>query len=137
MDKKNCKVYCIVGDGEIAEGQIWEAAITAAYYKLENLITILDKNELQATGRIKERYDTNPLPEKWKAFGWFVAETDGHDLKKIIAVLDKVDKIKGQPKIIIAHTVKGKGISFAEQNADFHNGELSQEQFKQAHAELV
>ena len=137
LDHKKNKVYCIVGDGEIAEGQIWEAAMTAAYYKLENLIAILDKNELQATGRIKERYDTNPLAEKWKAFGWFVAETNGHDLKKIIAVLDKVDTIKGQPKIIIAHTVKGKGISFAEQNADFHNGELNQEQFKQACAELV
>lgn len=137
LDKKNCKVYCIVGDGEIAEGQIWEAAMTASYYKLDNLTAILDKNGLQATGIITERYDTNPLAEKWKAFGWHVAEMDGHDVKEIIGTLDEVEQVKGKPKMIIARTVKGKGISFAENVVAFHNGELTKEQFDIACAELA
>jgi transketolase len=136
LDNKKNKVYCIVGDGEIAEGQIWEAAMTASYYKLDNLIAILDKNKFQATGLITERYDTNPLAEKWKAFGWHVAEVDGHNLQEIIDVLDLVDKIIGQPKMIIAHTIKGKGITFAENNAAFHNGELTREQYEKACSEL-
>jgi transketolase len=137
IDNKKSKVYCIVGDGEIAEGQIWEAAMAASYYKLDNLVAILDKNCLQATGPITERYDTNPLVEKWKAFGWYVIEIDGHNIKEIIDALDNVDKIKGQPKMIIAHTVKGKGISFAEHVVAFHNGELTKEQFEKACKELT
>ena len=137
LDKKNCKVYCIVGDGEIAEGQIWEAAMTASYYKLDNLTAILDKNGLQATGIIAERYDTNPLVEKWKAFGWHVAEMNGHNVKEIIGTLDEVEQVKGKPKMIIARTVKGKGISFAENVVAFHNGELTKEQFDIACAELA
>jgi len=136
LDHKKSKVYCIVGDGELAEGQIWEAAMTAAYYKLDNLIAILDQNGLMATGPIVERYDTNPLVEKWQAFGWYVLEIDGHNLKEIIKALDQADTISGQPKMIIAHTVKGKGVSFAEHNAAFHNNDLTREQFKRACAEL-
>lgn len=136
LDHKKSKVYCIVGDGEMAEGQIWEAAMTASYYKLDNLVAVLDKNGLQATGLITERYNTNPLFEKWEAFGWYVSEVDGHNLKEIIDALDKVDTIKGRPKMIIAHTVKGKGVSFTEHNAAFHNGELTHEQFKLACEEL-
>jgi transketolase len=137
LDKKKNKVYCIVGDGEIAEGQIWEAAMTASYYKLDNLIAILDKNGLQATGAIAERYDTNPLIEKWKAFGWYVTEMDGHNVKEIIETIDQVDNISGKPKMIIARTVKGKGIPFAENNVAFHNGELTQEQFENTCADLA
>ncbi len=137
LDGRKNKVYCIVGDGEIAEGQIWEAAMTASYYKLDNLTAILDKNGLQATGAITERYNTNPLVEKWKAFGWHVAEMDGHNLKEIVETLDQVDKITGKPKMIIARTVKGKGIPFAENVVAFHNGELTQEQFKKACADLA
>ncbi len=137
LDHKKCRVYCIIGDGEIAEGQIWEAAMTAAYYKLDNLTAILDKNGLQATGAITERYDTNPLVEKWKAFGWYVIEMDGHNLKEIIKTLDLVDKVEGRPKMIIARTVKGKGITFTENNVAFHNGELTEEQFVKACAELA
>ena len=137
LDGKKNKVYCIVGDGEIAEGQIWEAAMSAAYYKLENLIAILDKNGLQATGAIRDRYDTNPLVEKWKAFGWHVAEMDGHDIKEIIDTLDHVEQIPGQPKMIIARTVKGKGLPFAENNVAFHNGELTKEQYEKACADLA
>jgi transketolase len=137
LDGKKNKVYCIVGDGEMAEGQIWEAAMTAAYYKLDNLIAILDKNGLQATGPIVERYNTNPLPEKWKAFGWYVREVDGHDMQEIITVLDAVDKIQEQPKMIIARTIKGRGVAFAEHVAAFHNGELTEEQFEQACSGLL
>jgi transketolase len=136
LDRKRSKVYCIIGDGEIAEGQIWEAAMTAAYYKLDNLIVFLDKNTLQATGPITERYDTNPLIDKWQAFGWHVSETDGHNIKDIINILSQTDMITGKPKIIIARTIKGKGISFAENVAAFHNGELTREQYDMACEEL-
>lgn len=137
LDGKLNKVYCIVGDGEIAEGQIWEAAMSASFYKLDNLTAILDKNRLQATGAIVERYDTNPLAEKWKAFGWYVTEMDGHNLKEIVETLDQVEKIEGKPKMIIAHTVKGKGLPFAENNVAFHNGELTKEQYEKACADLA
>lgn len=137
IDGKESKVYCIVGDGELAEGQIWEAAMAASYYKLDNLVVFLDKNRLQAMGPIVDRYNTNPVAEKWKAFGWHVDEVDGHNIKDIINGLDRVDKIIGKPKLIIAHTIKGKGISFAENVVAFHNGELTKEQFELATAELI
>jgi len=136
IDGKKSKVYCIIGDGEIAEGQIWEAAMTASFYKLDNLIVFLDKNRLQAMGPVVERYNTNPVPEKWKAFGWHVAETNGHNIKEIIDTLDQVEMVTGKPKIIIAHTVKGKGVSYAENVVAFHNGELTREQFDRACTEL-
>ena len=137
IDKKTSKVYCVVGDGEIAEGQIWEAAMSASFYKLDNLTAILDKNRLQATGTIVDRYDTNPLVEKWKAFGWHVTEMDGHNIHEIVETFDRVEKIKGKPKMIIAHTVKGKGLPFAENNVAFHNGELTKEQYEKACADLA
>jgi len=137
VDKKDYRVYCIVGDGEIAEGQIWEAAMSAAFYKLDNLIVILDKNSLQATGFISERFNTNPLKEKWEAFGWEAIEVDGHDMCQLTEALDKMDTITGKPKIIIAHTIKGKGISFAENKAEFHNAMISKEQFDTACSELT
>jgi len=136
IDKKNYRVYCVIGDGEIAEGQIWEAAMTAAFYKLDNLVAILDKNCLQATGFITERFNTNPLTEKWRAFGWDVVEIDGHDMTQIIKSLDKTDEMMGKPKIIIACTIKGKGISFAENKAEFHNAMITQEQYDIACCEL-
>ena len=132
LDKKDYRVYCIVGDGEIAEGQIWEASMTAAFYKLDNLVAILDKNQVQATGPIVERYDTNPHPDKWKAFGWHVLEIDGHNVSQIADALDKADHIKGKPIMIVAHTVKGKGVPFAEGKADFHHGIITQEQYELA-----
>jgi len=132
LDNKDYHVYCIVGDGEIAEGQIWEASMTAAYYKLDNLVAILDKNGVQATGPIIERYDTNPHPDKWKAFGWHVLEIDGHNVSQIADALDKADKIKGQPVMIVAHTVKGKGVPFAEGKADFHHSIMTQQQYETA-----
>jgi transketolase len=137
LDAKSYRVYCIVGDGEIAEGQIWEAAMSAANYKLDNLTVIVDRNRLQATGAIAERFDTNPLKEKWEAFNWNVIEIDGHDIEQIINALDEAEKVKGKPTVIIANTVKGKGISFAENNAAFHNGALTSEQYEQACKSLM
>jgi transketolase len=132
LDKKDYKVYCILGDGEIAEGQIWQATMAAAYYKLDNLVAILDKNKIQATGPIVERFDTNPLAEKWKAFGWSVSVIDGHDIRQIAQALDEAEKVKDKPAMIIANTIKGKGIPFAEDKADFHHGIMTQEQYEQA-----
>lgn len=132
LDKKDYKVYCIVGDGEIAEGQIWEASMTAAFYKLDNLVAIFDKNLVQATGPIVERYDTNPHAEKWKAFGWHVLEIDGHNIGQIADALDEADKIRGKPVMIVANTVKGKGVPFAEGKADFHHGIMTEQQYETA-----
>jgi transketolase len=137
LDKMNYKVYCVIGDGELAEGQIWEAAMAASFYKLDNLIAILDKNRLQATGFIEERFDTNPYAKKWKAFGWEVIECDGHSIPEIIEALDKADEIKNKPTLILANTVKGKGVPFAENVAAFHNGAMSQEQYELALSKLT
>lgn len=136
VDGKGSKVYCILGDGEIAEGQIWEAAMAAACYKLDNLVAILDQNCLQATGPIAERFNTNPLPEKWKAFGWHVLEMDGHDIGDILRALTEADAVSGKPVMMIAHTVKGKGFDFAENNPAFHNGAMTPEQYAQAIAAM-
>ncbi len=132
LDKKAYRVYCIIGDGEINEGQIWEAAMSASNFKLDNLTVILDRNRLQATGAIVDRFDTNPLKEKWEAFNWSVIEIDGHDIEQIADALDEAEKVKGKPTIIIANTIKGKGIKIAENNASFHNGSMTQEQYQQA-----
>lgn len=132
LDKRSYKVYCILGDGEIAEGQVWEASMTAAFYKLDNLVGILDKNLVQASGPIVERYNTNPHPDKWRAFGWHVMEIDGHDIRQIADALDAADQVVGKPVMIVAHTTKGKGVPFAEGKADFHHGIMTQEQFETA-----
>ena len=133
----SAKSYALVGDGELGEGQIWEAAMLAAAKKIDNLVCILDNNTLQATGPIKDRMDSGDLKSKWEAFGWNVIEIDGHDMKQICDAYDKADEVKGQPTLILAHTVKGKGISFAENVVGFHNGKLSPEQFEQAMKELA
>ena len=130
------KVYCVMGDGEMAEGQIWEAAMAAVNFKLDNLIGIVDRNYMQATGFIADRFDTNPLAEKWAGFGWHTTEIDGHDISAILAAIDDAAGVNGAPSVIIANTVKGKGISFAENQAAFHNGALSKEQYELALHEL-
>lgn len=130
------KVFCIMGDGELAEGQIWEAAMSSANFKLDNLVGIVDRNRLQATGAIVDRFDQGELIGKWENFGWNVIEIDGHDIEEIIAAFDKADTVKGKPTVIIANTVKGKCVSFAENVVAFHNGALSQEQYDIASKEL-
>jgi transketolase len=136
IDGRKSRVYCILGDGEMAEGQVWEAAHAASFYRLDNLVGILDNNCLMATGPIVKRYNTGPYPEKWRAFGWHVLEIDGHNMAAILAALDAVDEIQGKPKMIIAHTIKRARISFAENRPEFHNGILNAEQYAQACREL-
>lgn len=136
LDEIDSKVYVLCGDGEIAEGQIWEAAMAASAYKADNLVAILDRNKLQANGKIVDRFDSNELIPKWKGFGWNVIEIDGHNMEEILAALDEADKVKGKPTIIIANTIKGKGVSFAENVVGFHNGTLTEETYKQAIQEL-
>ena len=136
LDHKDNRVYCIMGDGEQAEGQIWEAAMAASNFHIDNVVGIVDQNCLQATGECARRFNTNPLPEKWKSFGWHVIEIDGHNVEEIIAALDEAETVKGKPTVIIAHTVKGKGISFAENVVSFHNGPLTKEQYETALREL-
>lgn len=137
IDKLNYKVYCVIGDGEMTEGQIWEAALAASFYKLDNLVGILDRNGLQATGCVAERFNTAPINQKWESFGWHVIECNGHDIKEVIEVFNKADAVKGKPVMVIANTIKGKGISFAENNVAFHNGAMTREQYDQALKELV
>jgi transketolase len=136
IDGLTSRVYCVIGDGELAEGQIWEASMAAAAFKLDNLVTILDRNKLQAMGRIVDRFDTNPLHDKWRAFGWHVVEVNGHDMAAILETLDQVDQVKGKPKMIIAHTIKGAGISFAENRVEFHNSSLDAAQYEAACTQL-
>ena len=136
LDHNSAKVYVIVGDGELAEGQIWEAFMAAANFHLDNLCIILDRNGLQATGKTDDRFCIEPIREKMLAFGLEVLEIDGHDIEQILDALEKADEIKGKPTAIIAHTVKGKGISFAENVVSFHNGMLTEEQFQTALEEL-
>jgi transketolase len=129
LDKKPNRVYCIMGDGELAEGQCWEAAMFAGFRKIDNLVAIIDQNSLGAMGCIAERMSTSPLVEKWQAFGWHVIEIDGHNMEEIIKAFETAETIKGKPTAIIAHTIKGKGFSFAESNPAFHNGAMTQAQY--------
>ena len=137
MDDKPNRVYVLVGDGEQGEGQIWEAAMASGAKHVDNLCAIIDQNNLQAMGRTADRLDSSPLADKWVAFGWNVIEIDGHNMEEILAALDAAEACKGKPTAIIAHTVKGKGISFAENQVGFHNAALSKEQYEQALAELA
>lgn len=137
LDQKDYKVYVIVGDAELAEGQIWEAATTAAFYKTSNLVAIVDHNKMQATGAIADMYDIGQVAQKFAAFGWRVLEIDGHDMEAIVDALDAADENTGQPVCIVAHTVKGKGVSFAEHKASFHNGAMTPEQYEQALEEIA
>lgn len=136
LDGKPQKVYVLCGDGEMAEGQIWEAAMAASAFKTNNLIAIVDKNNLQANGKIMDRFNTNPLKEKWIGFGWNVLEIDGHNMEEIVLALDQADEEKERPTVIIAHTIKGKGLSFAENVISYHNGMLTEETYHQALSEL-
>ncbi len=137
LDEKPNRVYVLVGDGETDEGQIWEAAMSSSAKNLDNLCAIVDCNGLQATGRIADRLPNEPIADKWKAFGWNVIEIDGHNMEEILTALDAAENFKGKPTAIIAHTVKGKGISFAENQAGYHNRALTKEEYDKALEELA
>lgn len=136
LDKEDFYTYVIVGDGELSEGQNWEAVMAAAHYKLDHVIAFVDNNDLQATGRIKERFNTGPYKEKFLGFGWNSMDIDGHSIPEIIDAVEKAKASPGKPTAIIAHTVKGKGVSFAENNPAFHHNAMTQEQYEQALKEL-
>jgi transketolase len=120
LDKLNYQVYVLLGDGECDEGQVWEAAMFAPHHKVDNLTAIVDHNDLQLDGRVCDIMGLEPLTDKWRAFNWHVLEINGHDMGEILKALKKARDIKGKPTVIIAHTVKGKGVSFMEGNVDFH-----------------
>ena len=136
MDKKDYRVYCIVGDGEIEEGQIWEAAMTASHYKLDNLCLIVDNNNLQIDGKITDVMNPTPIDEKFKSFGFNVINIDGNDLDEITRAFENAKKAKDRPTAIIAKTVKGKGISFMENQAGWHGKAPNEEEFTIAMKEL-
>ena len=136
LDKNPARVYCIMGDGEIQEGQIWEAAMTAAHYKIDNLCAVVDNNGLQIDGPVEKVMGIEPVHDKWAAFGWNVIEVDGHNMKEILAALDKAETVKGKPTMIIAHTVKGKGVSFFEGKVEYHGLAPSREELEKALKEI-
>jgi len=136
LDKKKNRIYALLGDGEIQEGIVWEAAMSASHYKLDNLTAILDHNGLQIDGSNEDVMNVNPVKEKWESFGWNVIEIDGHDFGQIISALDTAENVKGKPTIIIAKTIKGKGVSFMEGVADWHGKAPNNEQMEAAISEL-
>ncbi len=136
LDKKSYRVYCITGDGEVQEGQIWEAAMTAAQYKLDNLCAILDANGIQQNGPVQQIKNIEPLPEKWRSFGWHVIEVNGHKFTELLTAFDNAAKVQGRPTMVIARTVKGKGVSFMEGRAEWHGKAPNPEQLSQALKEI-
>jgi len=136
IDKKDYRVYCLLGDGETQEGNIWEAAMAASHYKCDNLCAMLDYNGFQIDGRTKDIMNLEPLVSKWQAFGWHAIEIDGHNIKEILSAFDEAKTIKGKPAIIIARTIKGKGVSFMENVVDFHGRAPTPEEAQKALKEL-
>ena len=136
LDKKDYRTYVMLGDGEIEEGQVWEAAMAASHYKADNLCAIIDQNGLQIDGFIHEIMSSYPIPDKWRGFGWHVIEINGHDYKAILSAYDEAEKIKGRPTVIVAKTIKGKGVSFMENQVDWHGKVPTKEEAERALAEL-
>jgi len=136
MDKKDFRTYCLMGDGELQEGQIWEAAMMASFNKLDNLCGIVDNNKIQIDGFLKDVMNVEPLAEKWESFGWEVIRADGHDVVGLMDAFDKVREIKGKPSVILADTIKGKGISFMENKASWHGVAPKEDEVEKALVEL-
>lgn len=136
LDGSRHRVYCLMGDGETQEGQVWEAALSAPKWRLDNLTVILDYNKAQIDGYTRDVMDLEPLAEKWRAFGWHVITLDGHDYAAILDALDRAEQVKGRPSYLIAHTVKGKGVSFMENVVHWHGVAPSREEADRALAEL-
>ncbi len=137
LDKRDYHVYCLLGDGECHEGQIWEAAMTGAHHKLDNLTAIVDHNKYQIDGKVEDIKSLEPFVNKWKSFGWKVLSCDGHDIKSIVSALERAAGFKGKPAVIIAETVKGKGVSFMEEKPlDYHGKAPTPEEEKKALAEI-
>jgi transketolase len=136
LNSQNYRTYVLLGDGECDEGQVWEAAMAAAHFKLENLIAVVDNNGVQLDGFNRNIMNIEPLNKKWLSFGWKVIEVDGHDIAQLISAFKRAQKVIGQPTVIIAHTVKGKGVSFMENNPDWHGKAPNADELKIAMKEL-
>ncbi|UCD56995.1 MAG: transketolase [Candidatus Hydrogenedentota bacterium] len=136
LDRRAYRVYVLLGDGEIQEGQIWEAAMTSAHHKLDNLCAIVDNNGLQIDGRIEDIKSLGSIPAKWESFGWNVVEIDGHNMEEILEAFGKAHAAKGRPTMIVARTVKGKGVSFMEHMVDYHGVAPTDEECARALAEM-
>jgi transketolase len=132
LDNSLARVYALLGDGELQEGQVWEAAMAAAHYKIDNLCALIDANSLQIDGEVAKVMAVAPIAAKFKAFGWHAMEIDGHDMSAILAALEHAETIKGQPTVIVAKTVKGKGVSFFENKAAYHGVPPSDEELPRA-----
>lgn len=137
LDGKKSRIYCVLGDGEIQEGQIWEAAMFGAFHNVTNVVPIVDYNRIQLDGFVKDIMDVEPLAAKWEGFGYHVLSVDGHDIAALQAAFDDAAARTDKPTVLIANTVKGKGVSFMEDNPKFHGSAPSDEQLQQALAELV
>lgn len=136
-DRVKHRIFVLLGDGEINEGSVWEAAMFASQHKLDNLVAIVDYNKIQALGRTEEVINLEPLSEKWRSFGWAVKEIDGHDFKQIISVFNKIPFHSQKPSVIIAHTTKGKGVSFMEDELLWHYRCPDEEEYKKALKEIL
>ena len=136
MDNKQFRVFTLLGDGELPEGSNWEAALTASHYKLDNLCAIIDHNKLQITGPTSEVCNTDPIDKKFESFGWVIRHVDGHDLEALKSTFDAIPFSEGKPNLVIAHTVKGKGVSYMENVIKWHHGVPSEKQYQDAISEL-
>jgi len=136
LDKSSSRVYCLLGDGETQEGQVWEAAMSAGHYMLDNLCAIIDVNELQIDGKCADVMKVEPIAKKWESFNWHVFEINGHNMEEIVKALDEAEKIKGKPSVIVARTIKSKGVSFFEGKAEYHGLTPTKEELKKALLEL-
>jgi len=137
MDGRSSTVYVMLGDGEIEEGQVWEAAMAAAHYKADNLVAILDRNRFQLDGPTAEIMEVEPVVDKWRAFGWRVLDIDGHAMQQVVHALEVARERTGRPTVIVAHTIKGKGVSYMENNNAFHGKAPTREELERALQELA
>ncbi|MFP4473019.1 MAG: transketolase [Candidatus Omnitrophota bacterium] len=136
MKNKDMNVFCLMGDGEIQEGSVWEAVMTSAHYRLDNVCAIVDYNKIQENGLTNEIKNLEPLTSKWDSFGWQTLEVDGHDLHELMSALDTFDTTESKPTVIIAHTVKGKGVPFMEMQSKWHGKAPKPDELKDALAAL-
>jgi transketolase len=136
LDGRKRRIFCLMGDGEIQEGQVWEAAMTSHHHRLDAVCAIIDANQLQQNGPVKEIQDIEPIADKWRAFGWHAIEINGHDIAQVIKAYDEAETIKGKPQVIVARTVKGKGVSFMELNPAWHGVAPKPDELERALKEL-
>jgi transketolase len=135
--QKDCRVYCVISDGECQAGQVWEASMAAPKFRLDNLCALLDYNKIQLSGAVKNIMDLEPLLDKWRAFNWHTLEIDGHDFAAIIRALDEAEKTKGRPTLILCQTIKGKGVSFMEGKWEWHGKAPNREEGERAIQEIL